>query len=104
MLDPQWNSVCPSLVLKIWVGYGPAGNHTKTGTFTEREGINNIEGCIESCCEEESCNVVFMYKLTCFQVRCDYYYYTASRFRSINPSNTLIQYIHTYSNYYRLLL
>lgn len=67
-LDPQWREDCPQLVLKVLEGYVPRGNES-AGVFKKNPDINDFNTCTALCCEQPSCNVVFMFKQTCFQVK-----------------------------------
>ncbi|KAI5709052.1 hypothetical protein M8J76_009120 [Diaphorina citri] len=69
---------CTKIYPKKFVGYVPFGNRA-AGNFTKvvpEEGLPMmVEQCVQTCCNDESCNIVFMYraegKIDCFLVQCD---------------------------------
>lgn len=58
---------CPQLVPKVLVGYVPRGNES-AGIYKENANAVTIRSCVALCCEQQNCNVVFMFKQTCFLV------------------------------------
>ncbi|KAL1447436.1 hypothetical protein WDU94_015603, partial [Cyamophila willieti] len=68
---------CPQIYPKKFIGYVPFGNKA-AGNFTkvlpDETGPMTVRECVQKCCDDEECNVVFMYKsgdLDCFLVQCD---------------------------------
>ena len=64
-------TLCPPLVNKVWKHHAPRGGN-KAGTFTisKQSGETpTLRWCVEECCSDQSCNVVFMFNSTCFKVR-----------------------------------
>jgi hypothetical protein len=74
-LNPQWRQICPQIYLSVFTSFAPRGNET-AGAYSKKDNIHSLEDCITSCCEEEVCNVVFMYDSTCYQV-CKHVFYFA---------------------------
>lgn len=64
---PQWRE-CPQMLPRILVGFTPRGN-VSAGIFKKSKDAENIESCVEQCCSQPSCNIVFMFKQQCYQVR-----------------------------------
>ena len=42
----------------------------KSGKFTKHGVVNNMNTCIDECCQDETCNVAFMPGTTCYTVSC----------------------------------
>ncbi|XP_031554877.1 uncharacterized protein LOC116291804 isoform X2 [Actinia tenebrosa] len=45
----------------------------KSGTFTDKGVVNDIDECKAFCCAEDSCNVAFLIRTNCFLVACKDY-------------------------------
>ena len=60
----------------------------KAGKFTKHGVVNNMNRCIDECCQDDSCNVAFMPGTTCYTVNC----YSDSMCESIPaiPSNLAV--------------
>lgn len=63
----KWIDVCPGIYPKVFVGFGPKGNES-AGNYEKKENVHSFRECLSMCCEQDSCNVVFMYETTCFLV------------------------------------
>ena len=57
---------CPTILDRVWAGYVPKGNK-QAGTFKD-SGSPALGTCVEICCENPICNIVFMFNATCYQV------------------------------------
>jgi hypothetical protein len=58
---------CPTILDRVWEGYVPKGNK-QAGTFKDSGSPVALGTCVEICCENPACNIVFMYNATCYQV------------------------------------
>ncbi|XP_054266272.1 dyslexia-associated protein KIAA0319-like [Macrosteles quadrilineatus] len=67
--SPQWRE-CPQMLPKVLVGYAPRGNES-AGVYKKSPEAVTISSCVALCCEQPSCNIVFMFKQTCFQIECE---------------------------------
>lgn len=45
----------------------------KSGKFTDKGVVNDIEECKAFCCAEDTCNVAFLIRTNCFLVSCKDY-------------------------------
>jgi len=65
---------CPYLFPYVYEGYMPA-NKSDAGKYEEKKELQTLEDCIEGCCDNQDCNVVFMFtsegKSTCYHVSND---------------------------------
>ncbi|KAG8272478.1 hypothetical protein J6590_040633 [Homalodisca vitripennis] len=67
--SPQWRD-CPQLLPKVLIGYVPRGNES-AGVYKKNSDAVTTPSCVALCCEKPSCNVVFMFKETCFLIECE---------------------------------
>lgn len=63
----DWQEDCPQILPKIFTGYIPRGNES-AGVYVKKPEATTIKSCAALCCEQQSCNVVFMFKQVCLQV------------------------------------
>lgn len=63
----DWQEDCPQILPKIFTGYIPRGNES-AGVYVKKPEATTIKNCAALCCEQQSCNVVFMFKQVCLQV------------------------------------
>ncbi|KAK9507074.1 hypothetical protein O3M35_008896 [Rhynocoris fuscipes] len=69
-LSPELQDLCPQLSQKVWIGYAPKGNKN-AGRYFNADSITDLKSCVEDCCEDIQCNVVFMYNTTCYKIQCE---------------------------------
>lgn len=78
LLEPidstDWQEDCPQILPKIFTGYIPRGNES-AGVYVKKPEATTIKSCAALCCEQQSCNVVFMFKQVCLQVLLQLHYY-----------------------------
>lgn len=58
---------CPKIYPRLFHQFVPKGNET-AGFYEKKLNIHDLPECLDSCCMDEKCNVMFMYKTTCFHV------------------------------------
>lgn len=63
----DFETQCPQLLPRLFVGFAPRGNET-AGVYKKSTEAEDIDHCVSLCCAQQSCNVVFMHKVTCYQV------------------------------------
>lgn len=63
----KWTDICPNIFPKVFVGFGPKGNES-AGNYEKKDNVHNFRECLSMCCEDDKCNVVFMYQSSCFLV------------------------------------
>lgn len=66
----DFETQCPQLLPRVLVGFAPRGNET-AGVYKKSTEAENIDHCVSLCCAQQSCNVVFMYEMTCYQIECE---------------------------------
>lgn len=69
-VGPELSILCPSLVKKVWKHHAPRGG-SKAGLYSICKQSPTLQQCVEECCGEQSCNVVFMFNSTCFKIACE---------------------------------
>lgn len=66
-------ALCPNMFHHVFNGYVPRDG-TEAGNMTDLkfDGAVNLYNCVLACCEKKNhtCNVAFVYKQTCYHVRC----------------------------------
>lgn len=67
-------ALCPNMFHHVFSGYVPRDG-TEAGNMTDLkfDGAVNLYNCVLACCEKKNhtCNVAFVYKQTCYHVRCN---------------------------------
>lgn len=58
---------CPKMYPRFFHQFVPKGNET-AGTYIKKPDIHELYECLESCCLDERCNVMFMFKTACYHV------------------------------------
>lgn len=61
---------CPKIYPRLFHSFVPKGNES-AGQYEKKIDIHDFTECLDSCCMEEKCNVMFMYKNACFHVSLD---------------------------------
>lgn len=69
---PGLRLLCPSLMNNVFKHYAPRGgmNAGVYKIYKPQSGLPSLQECVEFCCEDTACNVVFMHNSTCFKIEC----------------------------------
>lgn len=60
---------CPKIYPRLFHQFVPKGNES-AGNYEKKIDIHDIRECLDSCCMDEKCNVMFMYKTACYHIEC----------------------------------